>query len=175
MDTPKIVSDVPARTCQMKKRLVVIDLTQLLVVKTFDSLSACAKDFKVALSSISDDIKFARVRDNSMFKYDNDLVVGDIVTDVPTRGAEWPILPLGVHYFGRKDRPVRAMIKYKNADIDLGKYNDINEAAQVYAIAAKMTKSLRGSDKVADLSITNLLNKLKVDDGITIKSHVARK
>ena len=71
--------DKQARTCQTKKRLVVVDVTTKKVIKVFDSLKACAADLSISPSCICGDVKFARVRNKMRFMYNDNVVVGDIV------------------------------------------------------------------------------------------------
>ena len=166
-----------------KKRVVLVDFDTNTIIKTFDSMKACAADFAITASVISDDIKFSRVRDNMRIVYNCDAVVGDILKTI-VQSDEWPVLPCGVQYTGRTPRPVKVIIKYRKADYDLGKYNDVDEASQVYNMASKLAKETRGGRKIdpvtnqpiriadADLSIQNIIKLLANYNGVIIKSRV---
>lgn len=64
---------------KLKKRVAVVDTTTKKVIHKFDSLTETAGFFKISPGMICQDIKFKRIRNNMLFFYRDDVVVGDVV------------------------------------------------------------------------------------------------
>ena len=145
---------------KLKKKVWAIDVATRKVAHVFDSLNACAAHFNTTPSSVSQDIRFNRLRGNPPM----------YLTYTPCSSVDWaaplssaasapkrPKLPLGVHYVSMApDSKFKTMICHKGVTYSLGTYATVAAAQQVYAHAKQLVDTENGGGPAADAELASM-------------------